>query len=61
MAGKIIMGIAYGLDVQNKEDQYVNIAQKALYAMNVTGNVGTYLVDYIPACGFFLPGYHSLY
>ena len=61
MAGKIIMGITYGLDVQNKEDQYVDIAQKALYAMNVTANVGAYLVDYIPARGFFLSGYNLLF
>lgn len=48
------MGIAYGLEVQPKNDPYVDIAQKALYAMNVTGNVGTYLVDYIPAREWFL-------
>ena len=49
MAGKIIMGIAYGIDVQEHNDPYVDMAAKALNAMNITGNVGTYLVDYIPA------------
>ena len=44
------MGIAYGIDVKHANDPYISVAQKALYAMNVTGNVGTYLVDYIPAC-----------
>lgn len=53
MAGQTIMGIAYGIDVKSLGDPYVEIARKALYAMNVTGNVGTYLVDHIPACECF--------
>lgn len=47
-AGKTIMGIAYGIDVKASNDPYIKIAQDALYAMNVAGNVGTYLVDFIP-------------
>lgn len=48
MAGKIIMDIAYGINVKGPDDPYIKIARDALYAMNVAGNVGTYLVDFIP-------------
>ena len=43
------MGIAYGIDVKSLDDPYVEMARKALNGMNATGNVGTYLVDHIPA------------
>ena len=50
MAGKIIMDIAYGIDVKSPDDKYITIGRDALYAMNVAGNVGTFLVDFIPQC-----------
>ena len=50
LAGKIIMDIAYGIDVKSPDDKYITIARDALYAMNVAGNVGTFLVDFIPQC-----------
>ena len=49
MFGKLIMKITYGIDVSSSDDPYISIAQKALYAITVAGNVGTYLVDSIPA------------
>lgn len=42
------MSITYGIDVRTVHDPYIIIAQKALNAVNMTGNVGTYLVDSIP-------------
>ncbi|GJE99021.1 cytochrome P450 [Phanerochaete sordida] len=47
--GKLIMSVTYGIDVRSADDPYITIARKALYAINVAGNVGTYLVDSIPA------------
>lgn len=46
--GKLIMSITYGIDVRTVHDPYIVIAQKALNAVNMTGNIGTYLVDSIP-------------
>ncbi len=43
------MGLTYGIDVQKTDDPYVSAAQRALRGMNEAGNVGTYLVDFIPA------------
>ena len=42
------MSVTYGIDVQSADDIYITNAQKALSALNATGNVGTYLVDFIP-------------
>ncbi|GJE91858.1 cytochrome P450 [Phanerochaete sordida] len=46
--GKLIMSVTYGIDVKSAEDKYITNAQKALFALTATGNVGTYLVDSIP-------------
>lgn len=42
------MSVTYAIDVQSPADPYISVAQKALYAITAAGNVGTYLVDYIP-------------
>lgn len=46
--GKLIMSVTYGIDVRSSEDVYITNAQNALSSLNATGNVGTYLVDFIP-------------
>lgn len=48
MAGSLIIGVAYGLEVKPKDDPYVETAEKALHAMAMAGNAGSFLVDYIP-------------
>ncbi|KAI0743064.1 cytochrome P450 [Daedaleopsis nitida] len=48
MAGSLILGVAYGIDVQPKDDPYIATAETALHAMSMAGNAGAYLVDYIP-------------
>ncbi|KAI0772313.1 cytochrome P450 [Trametes elegans] len=48
MAGSLILGVAYGIDVQPKNDPYIATAETALHAMSMAGNAGAYLVDYIP-------------
>lgn len=47
------MSVTYGIDVRSADDKYITNAQKALYAITATGNVGTYLVDSIPLCEYF--------
>ncbi|KZT03231.1 cytochrome P450 [Laetiporus sulphureus 93-53] len=48
MAGALIVGVAYGLEVQPQNDPYVATAEKALHAMAMAGNAGSYLVDSVP-------------
>nr|BED42963.1 cytochrome P450 monooxygenase [Trametes versicolor] len=48
MAGSLILGVAYGIDVQPKNDPYIATAETALHAMSMAGNAGAYVVDYIP-------------
>ena len=48
MAGSLILGVAYGIDVQPKDDPYIATAETALHAMSMAGNAGAYLVDSIP-------------
>lgn len=48
MAGALIIGVAYGLEVKPKDDPYVATAEKALHAMAMAGNAGSFLVDSIP-------------
>ncbi|CDO75710.1 hypothetical protein BN946_scf184493.g8 [Trametes cinnabarina] len=48
MAGSLILGVAYGIDVQPKNDPYIATAETALHAMSKAGNAGAYLVDYMP-------------
>ncbi len=44
------MALVYGIEVQKTNDPYVGIAERGLQGANMAGNVGTYLVDFIPAC-----------
>lgn len=58
-AGSIILSIAYGLDVQPKDDPFIEYAEKASISLRKVPYVGAYLVDHfeflkhIPA---WLPG-----
>ncbi|PBK75813.1 cytochrome P450 [Armillaria solidipes] len=48
-AGSIIMKTVYGYDVNPNGDQFVALVDRALESVRITGNVGTFLVDYIPS------------
>ncbi|KAK0236042.1 cytochrome P450 [Armillaria nabsnona] len=48
-AGSIIMKTVYGYDVNPNGDQFVGLVDRALESVRITGNVGTFLVDYIPS------------
>ena len=50
MAGKEIMKIAYGIDVQDKDDEYISTAERAVQVISATTNAGSYLVDALPLC-----------
>ena len=52
MAGSLIIGVAYGLEVQPKDDPYVATAERALHAMAMAGNAGSFLVDSVPLRAF---------
>ncbi|KAK0421452.1 cytochrome P450 [Armillaria borealis] len=47
-AGSIIMKTVYGYDVSPNCDQFVGLVDRAAESVRITGNVGTFLVDYIP-------------
>ncbi|KAK7462214.1 hypothetical protein VKT23_007819 [Stygiomarasmius scandens] len=49
MSGTIILSTAYGIDVQPRNDPYVEVSEKAIDAVGQAGNVPSYLVNQIPA------------
>ncbi|KAH9976327.1 hypothetical protein BGW80DRAFT_1292859, partial [Lactifluus volemus] len=55
MAGKIILGIAYGIDVLPQNDPYVAIAEKMLHSLSLATQSGGRLFSMIPWCGFLFP------
>lgn len=43
MAGSIILGVTFGMEVKPENDPYVLLAEKALQSMAAVGNVGSYM------------------
>ncbi|SJL09796.1 related to cytochrome P450 CYP2 subfamily [Armillaria ostoyae] len=48
-AGSIIMKIVYGYDVNPNGDTFVGLVDRAMESARIIGNLGTFLVDYIPS------------
>ncbi|PBK75826.1 cytochrome P450 [Armillaria solidipes] len=48
-AGSVIMKTVYGYDVDPNGDRFVELVDRALENMRIVGNVGAFLVDYIPS------------
>ncbi|KAG5650921.1 hypothetical protein H0H81_010513 [Sphagnurus paluster] len=48
MAGEVILSIAYGIQVQEKDDPYVITAERAVRPISIACVPGTFLVDTIP-------------
>ncbi|PSR72560.1 hypothetical protein PHLCEN_2v11553 [Hermanssonia centrifuga] len=48
MAGSEIMRIAYGINVESKDDPYIVTAEHAVGSITATTNAGSYLVDTLP-------------
>ncbi|KAK0501132.1 cytochrome P450 [Armillaria luteobubalina] len=47
-AGSVIMKTVYGYDVDPNGDRFVDLVNQAQESIHVAGNVGAFLVDYIP-------------
>ena len=50
MTGKVIMSIAYGIDVQDKNDPYVADAEKMLQALAAGSTQEAAFLDAVPWC-----------
>ncbi|KAK0469621.1 cytochrome P450, partial [Desarmillaria tabescens] len=48
-AGSVIMKTVYGYDVDPNGDRFVELVDRAMESVRIIGNVGTFLVDYIPS------------
>ncbi|KAK0480126.1 cytochrome P450 [Armillaria novae-zelandiae] len=62
-SGSVIMKIVYGYDVDANGDKFVELADRAMTSARATGNIGSFLVDYIPALRYlprWLPGTNFL-
>ena len=44
------MQITYDIDIKEKDDPYVSVAENVLQAVSATMQAGTYLVDSFPIC-----------
>lgn len=63
MAGAEIMSMAYGIEVQEKDDPYVQMAEEALGGAAACLKTGAYLVDMFPIseATFTTPGVFSMF
>ncbi|PBL03443.1 cytochrome P450 [Armillaria gallica] len=62
-SGSVIMKIVYGYDVNPNGDHFVELVDRALESARVIGNVGTFVVDYIPSLKYlprWFPGANFL-
>ena len=49
MGAAAILGVTFGMEVQPKNDPYVEIAEKAMHAMAMCANAGAYLGEHVLA------------
>ncbi|KAF4616642.1 hypothetical protein D9613_008328 [Agrocybe pediades] len=47
MAGEVIMSITYGINIQPKDDPYINAAEKGVFPVTIAAVPGSFLVDTI--------------
>ncbi|KAF9043066.1 cytochrome P450 [Panaeolus papilionaceus] len=55
-AAAVIMSVIYGIDIAEKDDRYIALAEKALEGMGQAANPGAFYVDFIPMCDEWVPG-----
>lgn len=63
LAASTILGIAYGIDVQEENDPYVDAAERALVSLGLGIAPGAFLVESIPALKYvpeWFPGPRSI-
>lgn len=56
MVGETIISVAYGLDVQAKNDPYIIASEQGVYPLMMASVAGAFLVDSIPALKY-VPGW----
>lgn len=44
------MSVAYGIDVKEPKDMYLDVIEKALHGLNTAARPGAYLCDVLPFC-----------
>ena len=44
------MNMIYGIEVSDKDDPYVTIAEEVVGYFSLGARPGSFMVDYIPAC-----------
>jgi hypothetical protein len=49
LAGSFILDVTYGLDIQSKDDFYIQLAERGMRAMALAGTFSGYLVNFIPS------------
>lgn len=54
MTGAIILSIAFGIEVQSKDDPHVETAEQGLGAISIGTSVPAAMFDFIPICGFII-------
>lgn len=54
MAGRTILEIVYGIEVQPRNDPYINIVEKAIEAMTFGGTQRARVFDAFPICMYCL-------
>jgi hypothetical protein len=50
MTGKVIMAIAYGIEIAPHDDPYLSLAEKAMHAVEAASITG-WTFDMLPFCG----------
>jgi hypothetical protein len=53
MAGKVILRIAYGIDVKPRNDPYVELAEKTLHSIALGSTMGGLIFDLVPFRTFY--------
>ncbi|KAF8638368.1 hypothetical protein AX16_010515 [Volvariella volvacea WC 439] len=53
MAGEIIFSTCYGIDIEPEGDPWVQLAERSLVSAALGGNVGSFMVDYLPFLNYF--------
>ena len=43
MAGATILGVAFGLDINSKDDPYISLVEKSMHSLSMAANPGSYL------------------
>ncbi|KAI0076589.1 cytochrome P450 [Panus rudis PR-1116 ss-1] len=48
LAGRVIIGSAYGIEIKGKGNRYIEVGEVSLHALSAASNAGSYMVDTLP-------------